>query len=79
MKQLPCLSFRLKLLLDGRVVVATTVELDDTFVGPSYMKPLIDKTHEPAMFLALRDDNVNKIHVSVCETLARSTALLLLG
>jgi len=58
---------------DGGVVA--TVELGDNCVGPSYMKLLIDKTYETAMFLGLLDDNVNEIHVAVCETSARSIAL----
>jgi len=39
------------------------------------MNSLKDKIYETAMFLALLDDNVNKIHVAVCETSTCSIAL----
>jgi len=39
------------------------------------MKTLIVKIYETAMFLALVDDKVNKIHVTVCKTSNRSIAL----
>jgi len=70
MKESPHLSFRTKLLPDGRVIV-TSVELGNNCIAPSYMKPLIDKIHETVMFLALRDDNVNKIHAAIYEKSAR--------
>jgi len=74
MKQTLRLSFRFKLLMSGSRVV-TTVEQGDNCVGPSYMKSLIDKIYETAMFLALLDDKVHKIHVAVFETSTRSIAL----
>jgi len=60
---------------DDRVVII--VELGDNCVSPSYrpMNTLIVKIYETAMFLALLDDKVNKIHVAVCKTSNRSIAL----
>jgi len=60
---------------DDRVVVI--VEIGDNCVSPSYRstKTLIVKIYKTAMFLALLDDKVNKIHVAVCETPNHSIAL----
>jgi len=60
---------------DDRVVVI--VEIGDNCVSPSYrsMKTIIVNMYETAMFLALIEDKVNKMHVAVCETLNRSIAL----